>query len=677
MKLVIIKKPSEDSSRGTEGVDMLAHPLSLGNAKFASAVNMQFSNGVIKTRPAFRYESLGLQGVFQGATFFSPSKGISSKIFASEETGLALAVSGKLFISATGEGHVSCPAQPLCGDYCFPCGDDVHLFGAEDWLVAQSFTADTVFWNGLSCARTSPGMKEPDRERSLNCAALKPESFHPGGISPTSPEAPEASRDLEEIVPGSDNKDSIMEQYRGDCLPDPEDSHDSFQIEKREQWLVNGAGLGVYAHARIHQQTPFAVFVGDILHKRGFTSTDDLLSMEEQALESFGDPLVWPSSMGKMMALRLLPQNRTANGQGSLVAYFAGGIMTFNTFQFPRESRVVDGRQVAPGWGDKQMSEHAASLVSAVGRYAVTDLITDHVFRSTKGLHYLRSVVGDKSEKTEQIDIKSHEVKPLLCNRDEETYLSGTTIGFWSNEDRIFCSTGMGVDGAATSSTMGKGFVSYNQATRFTDDETPIPVWEGLWLPNSDVKGIHYFTHIEDFQLTSSFGFICSDNSNQLMFGFLEPDKLEDEVLGKDVPIEWSVETSQFVQGSYDQEKTLKDGRLEVYVQEGLTKGIRVYARSNRNLEWQLWKDVDLSEVEGYFHLPVTLGAHPGLKSATWFQVRIEGLGFCEIDYLAVDHAPGKTKSGNGVGRMVKTSIERIYETVIKPATERWTTNSQ
>ena len=657
MKLEIIRKPSSDSARGTEGVDMLSHPLSLGSAQFASAVNIQFDNGEIKTRPPIRYESLGLQGQFQGASFFSPSKGMSSQVFASEETGLAVAVNGKIFIASAEEGQLSCPAFSLCGDYDFRCGQDVNIFAAEDWLIAQSFTADTIFWNGQGCATKSPGMEEPDRERPLNCPTLEV------------PQCKEGT--LDEITPFSDSKDSIMEHHRDYCPPAPEDSHDSFLLDNRKQWLVNGAGLGVYAHGRVHQQTPFAIFVGDIIHKRGFKSTDDLLSMEEQALESFGDPLVWASNLGKLQAFRTLPQGRTPNGQGPLIAYFANGIMTFNTFQFPRESRIVGGRPQGQGWGDKEMGQQQTALVSCVGRYAVTDLTSDHVFRSTFGIHYLKNVLGEKSDKTEQIDIKSHRVKPLLVAKGEQTFLGGSTVGFWPSESRIFCSVGMRIDGEATSSSMGRGFVAYNQATRYTEDLTPIPVWEGLWLPSSGIKGIHYFTHVEDTPSTTSFGFLCSAESNELLFGFLESEGGEDSLRGEKVPIEWSLETSQFAEGGYDTLKSLKDGRLEVYA-DGSSRGLRVHARSNTNLEWQLWKEVDLSDIEAYSHKPVTLGAHPTLGEGTWFQVRIEGLGYCEIDYLTVDHATSKTKAGDAACKVVKTSVKGIYETALSPSSERW-----
>ena len=663
MRATIVSQPTGDFP-GVQGVDMLSHPLSLGAGQFASAVNLQFDNGRIKTRPGFRYDCLGPQGQFQGATFFSPSKGMSSRVFASEEVGLALAVGGKLFMAAPDEGCFPRPAFQIGGGVCFPLNYDVNLFAAEDWLIAQSFASDTFFWNGSGEARRSPGMKEPNRERPLNCPTLQPPSCDELGLPTGS---------LETIVESADCASDQIARYEGDTPLPAEDSHDSFMSERHEQWLVNGAGLGVYAHGRVHQQTRFAIFVGDIIHKRGFTSTDDLLLMEEQALESFGDPLVWASSMGEMTAFRLLPQGKTPNGQGPLIGYFANGIMTFNTFQFPRESRVEGGQQVTQGWGDRQMSEQQTSIISAVGRYAVTDLTSDHVFRSSFGMHTLKNVLGEKTEKTEQIDVTSHAVKPLLVRREEQHYLRGTSVGFWPTESRIFCTTGMFMDSSASSSSLGRGFVSYNQATRFTRDRTPIPVWEGLWLPHEGIKGIHLFTNVEDGPSATSFGFLASSLDDKLLFAFLDAERNYDELNGREVPIEWSFETAQFSPGGYDVLKKLREGRLEVFGNQH-SHALRVLARSNLSDEWQLWKEVDLSNLEGDAHKPVALGEHPTLGEATWFQIRVEGLGYCEVDFMFADISTTKTKTGEEPCRVVKTATEDIYRQQFTPQSDRWQT---
>ena len=81
------------------------------------------------------------------------------------------------------------------------------------------------------------------------------------------------------------------------------------------------------------------MYVSDIIHKRGHKLTDDILLMEEQQLESYGDPLSTNSKLGQMRALKTLPALNTANGEGDLIAYYDYGVVSYNTFQFPRETR--------------------------------------------------------------------------------------------------------------------------------------------------------------------------------------------------------------------------------------------------------------------------------------------------------------------------------------------------
>lgn len=99
-------------------------------------------------------------------------------------------------------------------------------------------------------------------------------------------------------------------------------SHDTFDNAKHRNWLVNGAGLGVYAHGRVHQQVGSLVFVGDLIHKRGYRLTDDILLMEEQDTLSYGEPLSVSSRMGDLVALAVMPTMSSANGEGNLMAYY-------------------------------------------------------------------------------------------------------------------------------------------------------------------------------------------------------------------------------------------------------------------------------------------------------------------------------------------------------------------
>lgn len=158
-----IAQPSVANPAGTTGVDMSSNPLTLGSRKLRSAVNLQFVEGVIRTRPGFRYQKLGVSGQFQGGLHYSPSKGLSSRPFALKNSSLMVAVRGKVFAFESSQGLLSCGPQPLCGDYDFACKGPVNLYQAENWLVVQNKQSNTWFWEGSNCLVESPGMAE-DRE---------------------------------------------------------------------------------------------------------------------------------------------------------------------------------------------------------------------------------------------------------------------------------------------------------------------------------------------------------------------------------------------------------------------------------------------------------------------------------------------------------------------------------
>lgn len=142
----------------TQGVDMQVNPLFLGREKVHSATNMTFEEGRLRTRPGFRYLPLELRGQFQGATLYSPSKGISFRPFAENVSALVTIVSGEAHVNDTTTGCLSCEPKTICGTERFRCAGDVHLFQAENYLILQSPATNTYWWEGIGCAEESPGI---------------------------------------------------------------------------------------------------------------------------------------------------------------------------------------------------------------------------------------------------------------------------------------------------------------------------------------------------------------------------------------------------------------------------------------------------------------------------------------------------------------------------------------
>jgi len=144
------------------GVDMTGEPLALGAQKIRSAVNCALRNGVIGSRPRFVYHPLGFSGCFQGATGYAPAFGLSAQSFAPRSASIVTCTGGVLRRSAAQPGgRVSCMPEVIeAQDFG---RNAVHLYQAENFLIAQSSGRNTHWWDGLGPATASPGM-EPEAQ---------------------------------------------------------------------------------------------------------------------------------------------------------------------------------------------------------------------------------------------------------------------------------------------------------------------------------------------------------------------------------------------------------------------------------------------------------------------------------------------------------------------------------
>jgi hypothetical protein len=130
---------------------MKSNPLLLGNKKLHAATNLVFEEGVIKTRPGFRYESLGAEGQFQGACEYRPKEGLSAAVLSEADSGTAVVADGVLWFNG----------NPI-SEALFEDAGAVHLYQAENYLVLQNPATDTFWWDGLGELVRSPGMNEQD-----------------------------------------------------------------------------------------------------------------------------------------------------------------------------------------------------------------------------------------------------------------------------------------------------------------------------------------------------------------------------------------------------------------------------------------------------------------------------------------------------------------------------------
>lgn len=453
---------------------------------------------------------------------------------------------------------------------------------------------------------------------------------------------------------------SHIEPYGGqEALLIHESTHDTFDSEKHLNWLCNNAGLGAYAHGRIHQDIG-TIYVGDLIHKRGHKMTDDVLLMEEQALDSMGEPLSAPSRMGKLMAVEILPTMSTANGEGDLIAYYQKGVVAFNTHETPRETRADgNGKITQQGWDSKRLVNHLLNKVGSVGRYAVAVLTRDHFFRSIYGLHFLKVVLGEGTFNSENINIISQDISPIL---ERDVFLEGAACGVWFDGHREFASTGLIKNEKFSSSSYGRGFVSWNQAVGFTEDRTPINAWEGLWIVDKGIEGIHKFV---DIGLGNAYGFICSDTEWNLQLGTLKKDLDVDRRSG-DIPIKWSFETGQFAPLGLDKRGDIKGGTFEATYSDA-SQIVQLWIRTDVATEWALWTTIQPCDKKKKIAQKLRLMADlskPPLKyrECSWFQIKVNGIGYFEDPLFSLDFSPTTVKSGRKSCTIIDESNDNYFE---------------
>ena len=689
----LIAPASPANPSGVRGVDMLANPLTLGDSRVASMVNLRAEEGVIKTRPAFIYQKLGVSGQFQGALNYSPSVGVSSRQFASPVSALLLVVDGKLHSATSSTGELPGCVLTLSGTYDFSDLGPVTMFQAENWLVLQNPFSDTYFWDGYGPLRRSPGMAT-QRDEAGECDTMTPDEMI-DGMGPGSgvgvprrngtpnpliaPHDPPRVTSVSSVVPGFPYVPVPSQGCAGGTNPAIDGgvacanigmhSHDSFSESKHLNWLVNGASLGVYAHGRIHQDANGALFVSDLIHKRGYMATDDVLKMEEQSLESMGDPLSVSTRLGKLVALAIMPAMSTGHGEGDLIGYCEGGVVSFETYHVPRETRLdADGSIIQKGWDQRRLTGYLLNTVSAVGPNAVAVMPRDHFFRSAYGLHFLKTVLGEGTFAPEHLNLLSQPVQPVL-NADQEELLHASATGVWLRGGRLFATVGLHEAPCHAAVGLAAGFVSVNQAASYTEDRTPVRAVEGVWVLDHGMQGVHHFMSLGVRPDKGTFGFLASDRDADVYFATLNPDFDADERDGDRIPIEWSLVTGCWSSGS---RRKLVDAILECEVGEGSAQ-VRVQIRTDRNPAWQDWAVLKPDKFDRQLRT-AQLGQPPErCREATWFQARLEGIGYAEIRSLKLSLSDTGGNAGQEVRVPVKSCSEDIFLTNREPAESRWT----
>lgn len=590
---------------GTRGVDMRTNPFQLGIGKVAFAQNIVFDESESRTRFGYYYHNLGLSGRLQDAKVVNLGKGLSRGKYGYDADVLVIIIDGKawflrseVFFEGDKKRVSFCCPQRICDLEWDKC-EEVRIQQVEDYVVFYGRNIETSWWDGESC-EISPGMEE------RACSNIDERCYEP----------------------------------------------ESFCDEDIKNWIPHNLCSLAYAHGRSHAQVGSnTIYVGDMLHKRAEDRTSDVLKFNEQAHDSYGDPIGVPSSSGCYITLENFPAMGTVYGEGDIVGYTScGGIVTHPTNIFPRQSRyTAQGENITKGWKYEKMVTRIVNTVTAVGYNAVTVTPRDHFFASDYGVHFLTQITGEGSFNDETTKTLSQDIEPLY-RIDSPALTHGRSTGHWLNGSRFFVTVGM-IESEWSNLPVAKGYASMNQALTYTEDRTPLPVWEGLHTVDDDMV-IHKFLSSTKVDYRGAYGFLASSSDGMLYFAEMCEGLTHDIRDDEEIPIEWEVETGKSIANRFTKTSVISDGTLR-YITDDADLELSVMKRTSHSCCWESWRTMDICsdkiDESGRVVSVATLGQPPkDYRESAWSQYRIQGKGYAELESFQVWYEDGtQIKSKN------------------------------
>ena len=262
---------------GVGGVNQAVAPTILTYNQLADSANVQITDSMLACRPGVKIHDLGIEGAFQGATFFNPAKGMSQQTFGIDESSIIARVGGMHYkIRPTGTSVESGEMDVTPLDTEATRSNDIYhlafITQAENYIISQDGNGSTWVWDGLAPPQFSDGYNVEDKEESK---------------------------------------------------------------------LANGASAVGYAHGRIVQVVNNRqILVGDLIHKEGVSTAANILNTTEQVYWATGAYFSPPSELGAVRAVAILPQQDTQHGHGALMVHCDEGVFSLDVSLYPRTAWV-------------------------------------------------------------------------------------------------------------------------------------------------------------------------------------------------------------------------------------------------------------------------------------------------------------------------------------------------
>jgi len=401
--------------------------------------------------------------------------------------------------------------------------------------------------------------------------------------------------------------------------------------DRNDAQVPNFSRLPAYTQGRLAMvSTANGLEIGDIIHGRDLSNSNDIIRFTEQTYWAEGQRFVMPTEAGSILATYTLPIIGDVNGQGDFIVDCEKQCFSIKTYVFPRREW---------GTGSVRMVESVSSDGGARGQFAFDVFNNDALRRTSKGIESLTfsSTGGELVNKPQER--LSFPIDDFL-KYDYAPRLRHCSLKFIRRQDKIFCTVRPTV---YRDHWYHRGFVSYNYEYR---------IWESINTMPKAYKDIKQFINMELAGEQRSFCIVGGDGKNIQLIEFddtLSTDLLPD---GSESRIQSQIQTREF----YDNHENMLELDNMVLNFDGVSGKVdyEVYFQPvERRGTWTLWREdcFDHDRCSAPAVKRVKLGSFPGLESADniiknsrsyRFLIKWRGIANLRFGIIDVDVASGK-----------------------------------
>lgn len=380
--------------------------------------------------------------------------------------------------------------------------------------------------------------------------------------------------------------------------------------------------LATSAHGRLVLANP-NFQVSDLVYDKYQADARDILKFEEQSTKGSKN-LAAPVSVGNIVAAAPLVVSDTIKGH-TVVAYHGqkgqGSIFTIDIAQNPRLTvRSPEGEVLERGWEYSNQEKILVSGTSAVGPWALEELLEDQIFRSKAGIESITSAISQRGRLTKQT--LSRRAK-LYIDQMESNHLDRASVAIDHKHKRLFVTSGIqdlsGADFWVTANDERTGALDTH-------------VWEGKHELSLGYK-VHKWMYLPDGRMV---GF--AEKNGEIFF--IESIKgLKTDIFpdGQRVTIQWSIESGQVDADNSTFKKKL-NGLVVNFSNIDESIMAKISLKSDQCGNYQSVHSVIETNEGCAFDIGGGTDQIPtDLIQGRWFQFQMSGDGYVEIDAVGVD----------------------------------------